>query len=298
MMSAVETAGLWIQGVDKFVPATNPLQAFWGFLFDRFSPFALTTYVPFIILITTYLCFNGPLLAAEYYDWAPLRKYKLQKVTNDRALTMRCLKQLAFNYSLVMLPMEMISFFVFEHLGFQITRQIPPWYVVAGQMLAFLFIEDTAHYFAHRFLHLQKWGIYRAVHRIHHEFSAPYGIAASYAHPVEVVLLGMCTFAGPLIFRPHMAVFILWVNLRQFTAIETHSGYDLPFSPAKWFPFAGGAEFHDFHHRTINGNYSSNFTHWDRLFGTDSGFVSFKRKERLKKQGLTASADDLASKAQ
>lgn len=89
---------------------------------------------------------------------------------------------------------------------------------------------------------------------MHHEFTAPSAMATTYAHPAEVVILGLCTFSGPLLLRPHMIVLFIWVNLRQLAGLETHSGFDFPFSPSQLCPWIfGGSALHDFHHRTYDG---------------------------------------------
>lgn len=58
-------------------------------------------------------------------------------------------------------------------------------------------MEDAWHYFAHRALHHKS--IYKHIHKLHHEFSAPFGLAAEYAHPVEILVLGAGTVGGPLL---------------------------------------------------------------------------------------------------
>lgn len=58
-------------------------------------------------------------------------------------------------------------------------------------------MEDFWHYFAHRGLHHKS--IYKHIHKLHHEFSAPFGLAAEYAHPIEILVLGMGTVGGPLL---------------------------------------------------------------------------------------------------
>jgi methylsterol monooxygenase len=39
---------------------------------------------------------------------------------------------------------------------------------------------------------------YKKVHKVHHEYAAPFGIAAEYAHPIETMILGLGTIGGPL----------------------------------------------------------------------------------------------------
>lgn len=147
-----------------------------------------------------------------------------------------------------------------------ITTPFPSFTEILLQTTLFFFLEDAYHYWVHRFLH---WGpMYRKVHRIHHQYSAPFGLAAEYASPWETLILGLGTVGAPLAFsiitgKLHLATVIFWVMLRQFQAIDAHSGYDFPWSLHNWLPIWGGADWHDAHHKNFIGNYSSSFRFWD-----------------------------------
>lgn len=65
------------------------------------------------------------------------------------------------------------------------------------QIALFFVLEDAWHYFAHRLLHHRL--LYKHIHKLHHEFSAPFGLAAEYAHPIEVMVLGLGTVGSPLL---------------------------------------------------------------------------------------------------
>ncbi|KAI4364869.1 hypothetical protein MLD38_020903 [Melastoma candidum] len=78
----------------------------------------------------------------------------------------------------------------------------------------------------------------------------------------------------------HIITFWLWIALRQIEAIETHSGYDLPWTPTKYIPFYGGAEYHDYHHYVggqSQSNFASVFTYCDYIYGTDKGYQYHKK---------------------
>ncbi|KAL6981807.1 hypothetical protein U1Q18_023427 [Sarracenia purpurea var. burkii] len=48
--------------------------------------------------------------------------------------------------------------------------------------------------------------------------------------------------------------------------------YEFPWSPSKYVPFYGGAEYHDYHHFVggkSQSNFASVFTYCDYLYGTN-----------------------------
>lgn len=100
--------------------------------------------------------------------------------------------------------------------------------------------EDITHYWLHRALHTPY--LYKVIHKVHHTYSYPFGLTASYAHPLEVLILGFATFSGPLLISPHYFTFFAWILFRQLDAVSTHSGYDLP-HPLNWLPFYGGSSY-------------------------------------------------------
>ena len=58
------------------------------------------------------------------------------------------------------------------------TYQVPftPLPVMLAQIAFFFVFEDMYHYWAHRLLH---WGpMYKNIHKLHHEFSAPFGLVS------------------------------------------------------------------------------------------------------------------------
>lgn len=110
-----------------------------------------------------------------------------------------------------------------QAIGIRTGLELPSVSEMFWQILVYVLVEDYTNYWLHRMLHC-KWG-YDKIHRVHHEYTAPIGFAASYAHWAEVLILGFASFLGPLIVPGHMITFWLWMILRQLEAIETHSGY-------------------------------------------------------------------------
>jgi len=171
-------------------------------------------------------------------------------------------------------------------LGLTAQLPFPAWYEVVGSVLLCFIIEDFYFYWVHRALHLPFW--YKYIHKVHHEFATPFGIAAEYAHPLETFILGMGTVVGPLLTTRHLLTLYVWLAVRLYQTVEAHSGYDFPWTLTNFIPFWGGSHFHDFHHETFVGNYASSFTVWDWVFGTSRQYYA-----RLEKRKLAALANSV-----
>ncbi|KAH0726358.1 hypothetical protein KY290_002178 [Solanum tuberosum] len=186
-------------------------------------------------------------------------------------------------------PLQLFSYPIIEWVGIRTSLPLPSASEVFWQLVVYFVVEDYANYWLHRMLHHYKWG-YDKIHSVHHEYVAPISFAAPYAHWAEIIILGLASFLGPLLVPCHMFTFLLWFVLRQIEAIETHSGYEFPWSPSKYIPFYGGAIYHDYHHfvgESCHSNFASVFTYCDYIYGTDKGFryqkeVFEKRREKLR----------------
>lgn len=157
-------------------------------------------------------------------------------------------------------------------------EELPSAWEVLISIAFFFLAEDYLNYWIHRWLH-SPW-MYKNVHYLHHEYNAPFALAASYAHPIEIVLLGIPTFTGPIIAGPHLYTLWVWLMMRQYEAIDVHSGYELPWNLNSYFSFYAGTEHHDYHHHMYSGNFASVFTWCDRIYGTNGGYQHHLRAKR------------------
>lgn len=166
--------------------------------------------------------------------------------------------------------------------------------IMAAQIALFFFLEDIWHYLFHRLFH---YGVfYKYIHKQHHRYAAPFGFAAEYAHPVEIMALGFGTVGFPILYAYftmskfpqlpslHLFTICVWITLRLFQAVDSHSGYDFPWSLNKILPFWAGAEHHDEHHHFFIGNYASSFRWWDAVLKTECGTLAKQRRENLSKR--------------
>ncbi|KAJ3929215.1 MAG: hypothetical protein NXY57DRAFT_1050147 [Lentinula lateritia] len=223
------------------------------------------------------------------------RRWKLQpnKIPSPEE-QWECIKQVLWAHMTVELPTIWLFHPMAEVFGMK-TYQVPfPTYsTMAWQIMFFMFFEDLFHWTAHRALHEPH--LYKHIHKLHHKYSAPFGLAAEYAHPAEVFILGMGTLAGSLILclftEVHFVTFFLWVIIKLFQAIDSHSGYDFPWSLKHFLPFWAGADHHDFHHMAFTDNYATSFRWWDSIFGTDHQYHAYRARVKAAK-AKAATADE------
>ncbi|KAL5718397.1 Methylsterol monooxygenase 1-2 [Ranunculus cassubicifolius] len=213
-------------------------------------------------------------LPLGFLDLKLSNKYKLQpKVKISYQEMIRCYKETVRVLIFAVGPISLLSYPVVKLVGIKTDLSLPSTWEFFLQVLVYFLVEDYGHYWLHRLLHC-KWG-YENIHRVHHEFTAPIGLAAPYAHWAEVLILGFPSFLGPAIVPCHMATLWCWMIFRQLEAIETHSGYDFLWNPTKYIPFYGGAKYHDYHHYVggqSHSNFASVFTYCDKIYGTDKGY--------------------------
>jgi methylsterol monooxygenase len=176
----------------------------------------------------------------------------------------------------------------------------PPLWKMAYQIAIFFVVEDAWHYWNHRLMHEVTW-LYKNVHKLHHTYSAPFGMTAEYANPIEVMVLGFGTVSVPIVYCAltkdlHVLTMYLWITLRLFQAIDAHSGYDFPWSLHHFLPFWAGADYHDVHHEKFIGNYASSFRFWDHMMNTVSGSEAFKQKRAGRAAAKAKQLTDAAEK--
>ena len=139
-----------------------------------------------------------------------------------------------------------------------------------GSILFFWLLHDAYFYWIHRFMHVK--GVYKLVHRLHHESRNPSPWAAYAFHPIEAVL-ETALFPIVLVLVPmhYSAFFVFLVYITLFNVIG-HLGYE--FYPRGWArgritKWISTATHHNMHHMLVHKNFGFYLLFWDRVMGTN-----------------------------
>jgi methylsterol monooxygenase len=263
-------------------PAEPYFAAAWTKMTDSCSRYTIAVWISIVYHEIVYFLLCLPGFISQFLPL--MKRVKIQQDKEETwELQWQCFKKLMFNHFCIQMPMilGLYSFTVFMDIKYDY-EDMPRWYSILGRCFLCAVVEDTWHYFLHRLLHHKR--LYKYVHKVHHNFQAPFGAVAEYAHPIETAVLGTGFLIGICLFANHMVVVWAWMLARLIETIDVHSGYDFPFNPLHLIPGYAGARFHDFHHMNFNGNYSSTFVWWDKLFGTDAQYKEYTKQKDLKSE--------------
>ncbi|KAI1478412.1 hypothetical protein K445DRAFT_75081 [Daldinia sp. EC12] len=217
------------------------------------------------------------------------------KIQNQKIPTWKeqweCAALVLLSHVTVELPQIWLFHPIATYFGMDYGVPFPKLSTMALQIAVFFVVEDAWHYWFHRALHYGP--LYKMIHKLHHTYSAPFGLAAEYASPIETMLLALGTVGSPIVWvsitgELHLFTMYVWIVGRLFQAIDSHSGYDFPWSLRHFLPFWAGAYHHDVHHEKFIGNYSSSFTWWDWMLDTESGPEAARRRRERKLKAVKA----------
>lgn len=160
-------------------------------------------------------------------------------------------------------------------------EDLPDWKTLAATVVFCMICEDFCFHFMHKMLHTKY--LYRLIHKIHHEHKITIGLAAEYSHPLEFIFgAALPSACGTFILgnRCHFVTHLIWNIVRIFESLDGHCGYEFSWSPYRLIPFSTSASYHAFHHSHNIGNYSSFFSLWDTLTGSNS--IYYKHQEKIR----------------
>lgn len=84
---------------------------------------------------------------------------------------------------LILLILIVVMYPLIKWRGLPWQAELPSFQRVLFDLAGCLIIEEFGFYYTHRLLHHPY--LYKHIHKIHHEWTAPIGIVGIYAHPIE-----------------------------------------------------------------------------------------------------------------
>eukprot|EP00761_Pharyngomonas_kirbyi_P013137 gb/GECH01013164.1/.p1 GENE.gb/GECH01013164.1/~~gb/GECH01013164.1/.p1 ORF type:complete len:266 (+),score=40.31 gb/GECH01013164.1/:1-798(+) len=235
--------------------------------YSHLSAIILYIIIPFLTTTGVYWIYGLLMLLlhknALFGHFGSLYKIQKEKYVSQKEI-MKCIRQVLWNQIGVQLPFLFITLplhqrvFTLDRLSLDHLDSAP---TIAYHLIFSIMTTEILFYTSHRLLH---YGIlYRYIHKQHHEFIAPMGLAAEYAHPVEFLFGNILPiFVGPLLCGAHILTTWFWNMLSIIVTVSHHGGYQLP-----WLIGGLDPEYHDLHHQRFIVNYGT-IGLLDKLLGT------------------------------
>lgn len=260
-------------------------QAWWARFMESNSAWSCTTvWMPAIAIVMYWV--NGLILLAVDMVVRPdvLDQFRIQKKKRfDQQLFTKVCKNVLTGQICVIIPYAAFCGVLLTEfgLGVEAPLSLPSGKRMFFELVAIILFDELVFFYSHWLLHSKVFGInfYSRFHKIHHEFTAPIGLCASYCHPLEMLVSNAMplTFGGALV-KAHAFTLMTWVVFAVLGTQFHHSGYRWPWVPGP----EHNPDFHDFHHQKFNANYGL-LGILDRLHGTDklwheSAFPELQKK--------------------
>lgn len=219
--------------------------------------------VPWVIMFVFFWIYGGGLLffvdAKHSPEWIyerrfqPKRPFSFDKTPYNLSL-IQCVKTVLFNQFFVILPGLLLIDYVCRSgflpfmTGVKMEERLPTLIDILKQALMAISLVEIGFFYSHWLFHQKPF--YRKIHKIHHDFKAPYGICSIYAHWIEALVGNTFCIMGPAFYvNAHCSVWYAGMVIGWYSTITSHSGYGLP-GQSK-------ANKHDLHHELFNCNYGT-----------------------------------------
>jgi len=144
------------------------------------------------------------------------------------------------------------------------------WYLPIS-LVILLLLHETYYYWVHRAMHFP--GIFRIVHKVHHQSISTTPWTSFSFHPYESLLEAVIVPIILVIVPINIYVLLFYLVFMTVSSVINHLDievYPAYFRNSNFGKLWIGATHHHFHHKEFNTNYGLYFTFWDKIMGTES----------------------------
>ena len=234
----------------------------------------LTTLILFFLIICIRYFLFSSLFYLFFHKWYK-EKWKIRKVNSRNYSPIQFKKEVKWSIltSLIFALSACVVLLMWQKGFTKIYTGIDDygWIYLPFSLLILLFLHESYYYWLHRWMHLP--GIFRVIHKIHHESNITSPFTAFSFHPIESFLQAIFIPIIILILPLHFSVIIFLVIFMTITSMINHLDieiYSQKFSRnflGKWLI---GATHHSLHHMEFKFNFGLYFTFWDKIHRTES----------------------------
>ncbi|KAF8608790.1 sterol desaturase [Ceratobasidium sp. AG-I] len=227
----------------------GPFQSAWTLVLQSYSTSSIEVVGTFLIQLAFFyipvVCFSA--LAVYAPKFAHRHQLQPREGPPTRQDILKCLRIVASNQAMT-LVFHVALIGVLPHKpGYRFDETLPPLREVLWNIIACMLIREILFYYAHRLLHNRIF--YSRIHKLHHQFTAPFALAAQYAHPIEHMIANVAPISlPPQLLRCHILTFWVFLAIELLETTCVHSGYDF---------LRRAAETHDLHHEKFTGNFGT-----------------------------------------
>ena len=260
--------------------------------------FGITTLVIFMVVFLRYILIAG-LFYCIFYIWFPSR-WQEKKISARAYPKAQLRKEVGWSIitALIFALAGSASAILWQKGWLKVYTDLAgyTYYWLPLSLFISLFLHETYYYWVHRWMHHP--GIFKVVHKVHHESNITSPWTAFSFHPIEGLLQAVFLPLLLLVLPVHLYVLLFQLTLMTFSSVINH--LDIEIYPKKFQDhFLGkwliGASHHSLHHKQFKYNYGLYFTFWDKWKRTESPLYRklFEDKTANKKKVSAKGADGI-----